>query len=116
VWSLWEQESHAGILILATKMHYLDGCLFIDATLYATSHYITNHPCLDSQTVYGCAALTLLVPVFFHWYAPREDEEDSKAWASSGLSWQAKIQLIAFCAFEVCFLHSSSEQMPRNLE
>lgn len=82
----------------------MDGCKLIDTTLYATSHYSTNHPCLDLQTVYGCAALTLLVPVFFHWYAPREDEEDSKAWASSGLSWQAKIQLIAFCAFEVCLL------------
>ncbi len=52
------------------------------------------------QTVYGLAALTLLVPVFFHWYAPREDEEDSKAWASIGLTWQAKLQLVAFCAFE----------------
>ena len=60
--------------------------------------------CVAAQTVYGCAALTLLVPVFFHWSAPREDEEDSKAWASSGLSWQAKIQLLAFCAFEVLSL------------
>lgn len=33
-----------------------------------------------------------------------EDEEDSKTWASSGLPWQAKIQLLAFCAFEVTFL------------
>ncbi|CAL8463154.1 g2688 [Coccomyxa elongata] len=53
------------------------------------------------QTVYGCAALTLLVPVFFHWSAPREDEDNFKTWASSGLPWQAKIQLLAFCAFEV---------------
>ncbi|KAK9908103.1 hypothetical protein WJX75_002781 [Coccomyxa subellipsoidea] len=69
------------------------GRLLSDPRRYQVSHYM--------KTVYGCAALTLLVPVFFHWYAPREDEEDSKAWASSGLSWQAKIQLIAFCAFEV---------------
>ncbi len=59
---------------------------------------------MAAQTVYGCAALTLLVPVVFHWSAPREDEEDSKTWASSGLPWQAKIQLLAFCAFEVTFL------------
>lgn len=54
------------------------------------------------QTVYGCAALALLVPVFFLWYPPVEDEEESsQAWASSGLSWQSKLQLVAFCAFEV---------------
>lgn len=54
------------------------------------------------QTVHMCAALALLVPVFFHWYAPREDDEEyAMDWASAGLSWQAKLQLVAFCVFEV---------------
>lgn len=54
------------------------------------------------QTVHGCAALALLVPVFFHWYAPpQDDEEGSMDWAVTGLSWQAKLQLAAFCVFEV---------------
>ncbi|CAL8463153.1 g2687 [Coccomyxa elongata] len=69
------------------------GRLLVDPRRNQISHYM--------KTVYGCAALTLLVPVFFHWSAPREDEDNFKTWASSGLPWQAKIQLLAFCAFEV---------------
>jgi hypothetical protein len=55
-----------------------------------------------AQTVYGLSALALAVPVFFHWYEPREDEDEgSNDWASTSPPWQLKLQLIAFCSFEV---------------
>jgi hypothetical protein len=53
------------------------------------------------QTVYGLAALALAVPAAFHWRAPEEDQEEGAKWPATGLTWQAKVQLAAFCFFEV---------------
>lgn len=53
------------------------------------------------QTVHGLAALALAVPVIFHWYVPPEDEERMPDWASTGLDWKGRIQMMAFCFFEV---------------
>ena len=69
------------------------------------------------QSVHGLAALALAVPVIFHWYAPAGDEERTPDWASTGLDWRGRIQMAAFCFFEVsavqaccqCVLNSESE-------
>ena len=54
------------------------------------------------QTVYGLAALALAVPVAFHWRQPPQEEEGPPpGWDAVGLTWQAKVQLVAFCLFEV---------------
>ena len=53
------------------------------------------------QSVHGFAALALAVPVVFHWYAPQEGEEWIPDWASTGLDWKGRIQMVAFCIFEV---------------
>lgn len=53
------------------------------------------------QSVHGLAALALAVPVVFHWYAPADDEDHMPNWASTGLSWQGRVQMGAFCFFEV---------------
>ena len=53
------------------------------------------------QNVHGLAALALAVPVFFHWNMQSEDEDRMPAWASTGLDWRGRIQLVAFCIFEV---------------
>ena len=51
------------------------------------------------QSVHGLAALALAVPVVFHWYAPADDEDHMPNWASTGLSWQGRVQMGAFCFF-----------------
>ncbi len=57
------------------------------------------------QNVHGLAALALAVPVFFHWNMQSEDEDRMPAWASTGLDWRGRIQLVAFCIFEVVSNH-----------
>lgn len=60
------------------------------------------------QNVHGLAALALAVPVFFHWNMQSEDEDRMPAWASTGLDWRGRIQLVAFCIFEVVSSHQDN--------
>ena len=57
------------------------------------------------QSVHGLAALALAVPAFFHWNMQPEDEDRMPAWASTGLDWRGRVQLVAFCIFEVAGSH-----------
>jgi hypothetical protein len=50
------------------------------------------------QVVFACASLCLFVPVFYH-RDPGQDEVRGVG-PDSGISFQGKIQLAAFCAFE----------------
>ena len=62
------------------------------------------------QTVYGLAALALAVPAAFHWRAPEKEVGEEGAlpsYAPAGFSWQAKVQLAAFCFFEARALPST---------
>ncbi|CAK0784454.1 hypothetical protein CVIRNUC_007658 [Coccomyxa viridis] len=71
----------------------LAGRLLSDSARHSVSHYMKN--------VHGLAALALAVPVFFHWNMQSEDEDRMPAWASTGLDWRGRIQLVAFCIFEL---------------
>ncbi|CAL5229707.1 g13080 [Coccomyxa viridis] len=69
------------------------GRLLTDSKRYAVSHYM--------KSVHGLAALALAVPVIFHWYALPDDEDRMPNWASTGLDWKGRIQMAAFCFFEL---------------
>ena len=65
------------------------------------------------QSVHGLAALALAVPVIFHWYTPPDDEDRMPDWASTGLDWKGRIQMAAFCFFEVSAVQPCKESPGR---
>ena len=73
-------------------------------TLRCCSHPDSREGCAI-QSVHGLAALALAVPVFFHWNLQSGDEDRTPAWASTGLDWRGRMQLVAFCIFEVVSSH-----------
>lgn len=50
------------------------------------------------QVVFGLASLCLFVPVLYH--GSDDDESADAAGGVLGISWDGKVQLVAFCAFE----------------
>ena len=68
------------------------------------------------QSVHGLAALALAVPVIFHWYALPDDEDRMPNWASTGLDWKGRIQMAAFCFFEVSAAQGAAIGVTASLE
>lgn len=52
------------------------------------------------QTVFAVSAVTLFVPVMFHMH--RTSEQSSLDPDAPGITFEGKVQLVAFCVFEAC--------------